>query len=161
MEALTAAEAPLALLELAYGVEEVGVEEVGPEFGEDDDFGVADLPEEEVGEAHFAAGADEEFGIGVVSGVEVLAEGGGVEGGGVEGAGLGFVAEGADGIEDLFAGAVAEGEDHGEAGVVAGGGDGGVELLAAGVGKLGESADGLEADVFLHEGGGFFDEELI
>ncbi len=60
----------MAALVFADGVEEVALAEVGPEFFDDDHFGVADLPEEEVGESHFAGGADEEVGVGDVCGLE-------------------------------------------------------------------------------------------
>ena len=46
--------------------------EVRPERGRHDELGVGDLPEEEVAHAHLAAGPDEEVGVGVLVGVEML-----------------------------------------------------------------------------------------
>ena len=53
-----AAVAAFAALVVFDGFEEVGAAEVGPVAFGDEDFGVGDLPEEEVGDALLAAGAD-------------------------------------------------------------------------------------------------------
>ena len=53
---------------------EVGFAEVGPEFWRDVEFGVAELPEEKIGEAHFTGRADEQVRIGPFCGVEVALE---------------------------------------------------------------------------------------
>jgi len=58
-------------LEVEEGFEETGTIEVGPEGFGDEDFGVGDLPEKEITDAHFAAGADEQIGIREIRGVEV------------------------------------------------------------------------------------------
>jgi hypothetical protein len=39
--------------------EQVSLAEIRPEFFDDDDLGVADLPEQEIRNAHLAGGADE------------------------------------------------------------------------------------------------------
>src|SRR6267154_6614358 len=65
--------------EIFDGFEEVFPGEIGPELGSDVHLGVGELPEEKIREAHFAGGADEEVGVGVVAGVEMFAEHGGVE----------------------------------------------------------------------------------
>ena len=48
--------------------------EVRPERVRHPDFGVRNLPEQEIADAHFAARADQEIGIGLAGGVEKLAE---------------------------------------------------------------------------------------
>ncbi len=69
-----AAEAAFALLVVVDGFEQVDAAEVGPKAVGDEDFGVGDLPEEEVGDALLAGGADDEVGVGHVRGVEVGGE---------------------------------------------------------------------------------------
>jgi len=66
--------AAFASLVVEEGFEEAGAVEIGPESFGDEDFGVGDLPEEEIGDAHFSRGADEEVGIGKIAGVEVAGE---------------------------------------------------------------------------------------
>ena len=56
--------AAFAFLEIEEGFEEAGAIEVWPESFYDKDFGVGDLPEKEIADAHFAAGADQKIGIG-------------------------------------------------------------------------------------------------
>ncbi len=65
-----AAEAAFAALVGGDGFEEMEAAEVGPEAIGDEDLGVGDLPEEEVGDALLAGGADDEVGVGHVAGVE-------------------------------------------------------------------------------------------
>src|SRR5690606_39660899 len=79
-------EAAVAVLVVADGGVEGLAAEVGPEGLRDVELGVGDLPEEEVRDAHLAAGADEEVGVG---------EAGGVEGGGDVGLGDGVGVEAA------------------------------------------------------------------
>jgi hypothetical protein len=71
---LNAAVAAFAFLEIDQGVEQAGTIEIGPESFGDEDFRVGDLPEEEIADAHFAAGADEEIGLGEAVGVEMAGE---------------------------------------------------------------------------------------
>ena len=66
--------AAFAFLEVEEGFEETGAVEVGPEGFGDEDFGVGDLPEEEIADAHFAAGANQEIGIGKIGCVEMAGE---------------------------------------------------------------------------------------
>ena len=56
--------AAFALLEIEKSFEETSAVEVGPENLGDEEFGVGDLPEKEIADAHFSAGTDEEIGIG-------------------------------------------------------------------------------------------------
>ena len=48
--------------------------EVRPQRVGDPDLGVGDLPEQEVADAHLAAGADQQIGIGLAGGVEEAGE---------------------------------------------------------------------------------------
>src|SRR5881227_1483949 len=57
-------EAPVAALVVGDGAVEVGGLEVGPERRRHPELGVGDLPQEEVGDTHLAAGADEQIGVG-------------------------------------------------------------------------------------------------
>ena len=90
---------------------ELGFAEIGPEGGGDDEFGVGDLPEEKIADAHFAAGADEQIGIGNVSGVKVLGENLFGDVGGVEVAGPDLLGDAADGIHDFGTATVTQGHD--------------------------------------------------
>src|SRR5215469_14901662 len=74
-----ATEAAVALLISGDGFDEVDAAEVGPEAIGDEDLGVGDLPEKEVGDALLAGGADEEVGVGHADGVERVGDGGLVE----------------------------------------------------------------------------------
>ena len=94
---------------------ELGFAEIGPEGGGDDEFGVGDLPEEKIADAHFAAGADEQIGIGNVAGVEMLGKGLLRDVGGVEFAGFDFFRDAADGVHDLGATTVAESHNERQA----------------------------------------------
>ena len=49
----------MAALIFLDGFKEVAFTEIRPIFFNDDDFGVTDLPEEEIGDAHFAGSTDE------------------------------------------------------------------------------------------------------
>ncbi|MFM1945427.1 MAG: hypothetical protein RI897_4409 [Verrucomicrobiota bacterium] len=126
---LDGAEAAVTFGVFVEGVEELGFSEVGPERGGDDEFGVGDLPEEEVRDAEFAAGADEEVRVGHMPGVEVFGEGFFVDLGGVELAFLHFGGEAAAGFDDFVASAVAEGERESEAVIIGEGGAGFLELF--------------------------------
>src|SRR5688500_16965892 len=99
------------------GFDELGFAEIGPEGGGDDKFGVGNLPKEEIADAHFSAGADEEVGIGNVTGVEMLGDDLLVNFGGFEFAFLYFRGDGASGFNDFGAATVAEREDQRHTGV--------------------------------------------
>ena len=124
------------------------------------DLGVGDLPEEEVGDALLAGGADDKVGVGHVRGVEGARDVGLVEG--VEGSGAEEVFDGAaagvglggevgedlaDGVDDLGAGAVVEGEREGGAGVFGGGLGGPLHGVLHFAGELVDAADVGHADV--------------
>src|SRR6187200_576303 len=55
-------------------VEQLPFAEIRPEGRSDDQFGVGNLPEEEVAHPHFAARADEQIGVGIMLGVKMLRE---------------------------------------------------------------------------------------
>ena len=156
-----ASEAAMASSIFLHGGQEIFLGEFGPRFWRDDDFGVAELPEEKVGEAHFAGGADEKIGVGGAGGVEAGGEGGFVDGVRIEGAGPGVAGEGAGGVGDFGARAVAEGEGEGEGGVAGGFFDGVVEAAAGVFRQVVEMTDGAKADVALHDFGGAFGEEPV
>ena len=63
-----------AFLVVEEGFEEASAIEIGPERVGDKNFGVGDLPEEEIADAHLAAGSDQQVGIREVGGVEVARE---------------------------------------------------------------------------------------
>lgn len=66
--------AAFAFLEVEEGFEKTGAVEIGPERIGDEDFGVGNLPEEEIADAHFTAGANEKIRIGKIGGVEMAGE---------------------------------------------------------------------------------------
>ena len=66
--------AAFAALEVGNGFEEMDAAEVGPEALGDEDFGVSDLPEQVIREAHLARSADEQIGIGHMRGVEMAVD---------------------------------------------------------------------------------------
>ena len=155
-----ATEATLAALVSGDGFEEMKAAEVGPEAVGNEDLGVGDLPEEEVGDALLAGGADHEVGVGHVRGVEGAGDAGLVEG--LEGAGAEEVVDGAaavvglggevgedaaDGVDDLGAGAVVEREGKGGAGVFGGGLGGPLHGVLHLLGKIVGAADVGHADV--------------
>ena len=70
-----AAVAAFALLEIDQRFEQARAGEIGPESFGDVDFGVGDLPEQEIADAHFAAGANQQVGIGQAGGVEMFGDG--------------------------------------------------------------------------------------
>src|SRR5678816_2678318 len=57
------AESPLAALKMRDGVQELALPEVRPERVGHVDFGVGDLPQQEVADPHLAAGPDEQVGV--------------------------------------------------------------------------------------------------
>src|SRR5262249_19508428 len=65
-----AAETALALLIVHERTYELRVAEIRPQGVGDVELGVRNLPEEEVGDAHFAAGADEQVGVRKAGGAE-------------------------------------------------------------------------------------------
>src|SRR5579862_3962763 len=65
----------LALLVVDQGLEKFRPEKIRPESFGNVNFGIGNLPEQEIGYAHFAAGADEQIGIGQAGGVEMFGDG--------------------------------------------------------------------------------------
>ena len=53
----------LAVVEFVKGGLEIGWREIGPAFGEEDELGEGTFPEQEIGQALLAAGADEEVDV--------------------------------------------------------------------------------------------------
>lgn len=121
--------------------------EVGPVGGGGDEFGVGTLPEEEVGEAHLAGGADDEVGVREAGGVEVM----GKEGVVYLVRGYAFGDDAADGLHDLGAAAVVEGDADGHAVVVFGEVDGVQDLLLELGVQFVQAADVEEADAVFVE----------
>jgi hypothetical protein len=155
-----ASEAAFAALVVGDGFEEMDAAEVRPETVGDEDFGVGDLPEEEVRDALLAGGADDEVGVRHVRGVEGARDAGLVEG--VESActedvldgaaaGVGFSCEVgenfADSVDNLGAGAVVEGEGQGGAGVFGSGLHGPLHRVLNFLRKVEGTADVGHADV--------------
>ena len=71
---LDGAVATFTFLVIEEGFEEARAVEIGPQRLSDENFSVRDLPQQEIADAHFAAGADEKIGIGKVGGVEVACQ---------------------------------------------------------------------------------------
>lgn len=67
-------EAALAVLEFSDSVEEILMLEIGPEEVGEKELGISHLPEEEIADSEFAAGADKEVGVGVFGSREIVAE---------------------------------------------------------------------------------------
>ena len=70
-----AAVAAFAFLEIGERFEQAGAGKIGPESFGYVHFGVGDLPEQKIADAHFSAGADQKIGIGEARGVEMLGDG--------------------------------------------------------------------------------------
>jgi hypothetical protein len=134
---------------------------IGPQCRRDIDFRVGELPQEKIAEAHFAAGADKQIGVGIIAGIEVMIEDLLVDLGAVEMAEFDFADDGVNGFDDLDATTITEREDEDEPGVFARGLDAFVQLIADGAGQIGETTDGLEADVVFDELGQFVAEEAF
>src|SRR4029453_14893760 len=67
-------ESAIALLKVGDRAVEVGGAEVGPQDRRDPQLGVGDLPQQEVRDAHLAAGANQEIGVGHAVGVQRAAD---------------------------------------------------------------------------------------
>src|SRR5260370_16028126 len=66
--------APFALLVVCQRGIEFRTPEIGPKRLGDVNFRVGDLPQQEIADAHLAAGADDQIGIGQGVGVEILSD---------------------------------------------------------------------------------------
>src|SRR5919108_2918878 len=111
-------EAPVAALVIGDGAIEVGGTEVGPERGRHPELGVGDLPQEEVGHPHLAAGANQQIGVRHAVRVERAAHVGLRHRIQRQLAGLHATRERAKGVEQLVAPTVVERHEQGEPGVV-------------------------------------------
>jgi len=113
---------------------------------------ISDVPQEEVADALFAAGSDQEFGFGEVFSPEVGFEGGFGEGVGVEEALLGGPGNEASCMQDFLAAAVAKGEGKSKAGTAGRASYSLTEALYQRTGKHRfPGADNMEANVILNE----------
>ena len=103
--------AAFAFLKINQGFEKFRAGKIRPESFGDVNFGVGDLPEQKIADAHFAAGADEQVGIGEAGGIEMLGDGlfVGLERGHAVGADL--VEHGVEGVYQFGAAAVIQGDD--------------------------------------------------
>src|ERR1700734_3127985 len=69
-----AAVAAFAFLKLDESFEQTGAAEVRPQRFRDENLGVGNLPEEKIADAHFAAGANQQVGIGQAVCIHVTRE---------------------------------------------------------------------------------------
>jgi hypothetical protein len=129
------------------------VAKIRPQDRGDIEFGVGQLPEQKVAQAHFAAGADEQIGIADFGSLEVAGDAGLIDGFGIERAGGGLAGQFADGLGELLSAAVAQSEIEDEAGIVLQAGDSRLESDARGRRQLFEVADNGQADVIAVEFG--------
>src|SRR5205823_6706850 len=106
-------------LELGHGAIKIDGPEIRPEGRRDQKLGVGDLPQEEVGDPHLAARADQQIRIRDVGGVERLADLLLRDVLGLELARQDLARQGAERVDQLVPGSVVEGHQHGEPGVVA------------------------------------------
>jgi len=123
--------AALAAVVFGDGVDEVLAGEIGPEFWDDVHFGVADLPKEKIRDPHFAGGANEEVGVGPVTGIKEAGEDFGVDGAGFYFSGGDLSGQALDSVNNLSATAIINGEDGGQLLVFRGSGNGVIKLVLA------------------------------
>src|SRR5688572_23378890 len=134
-------ESARAALELGDGAVQVEGAEIGPEGGGDEELGVRDLPEQEVGDARLTARPDEQVGVGDAVGVERTADVGFRDVLGLQLARLHLGGERAEGVQQLVATAIVEGHEHGHARVVARLAHDMIQSPAYGSGHAGGTAD--------------------
>src|SRR5687768_5527500 len=135
----------LAALVLEDGLEQLAAPEVRPEGVGDPDLRVGDLPEQEVGDAHLAGGADQQVGIGQPGGVEVAAERLLVDVGPLARRPVGDDAPA--GVDDLATPRVVERDVEPHAAAAGGGGECALERVDHGGIELAPAAQHLEVDV--------------
>ncbi|EGJ75002.1 putative oxidoreductase [Streptomyces sp. Tu6071] len=130
---------------VAHRAQEVDLAEGRPEDFAEVVLRVGTLPEHEAGEALLAARADDEVGVGLTAGVEVLGDEVDVDGLGefLEARALagGVVEEGADGVGDLLATAVADRDIDQYPGVARGHG---FRLFESGARVVGQDVEGAD-----------------
>src|SRR4029077_11122019 len=145
----------LALFDIDYGCKEMGAVEVGPENFGDEDFGVGNLPEEKIADAHFAAGANEKIGIRKIGGVEMAGEL--TFGDWLRGAvAVALGEEGVHGVDDFGAASVIEGDRENHAGVAGGSVRGFARVFLNGRGKLFGAPEETHTDIVLLKKRHFF-----
>ena len=143
------------MLEVCDGLQEVFLAKVGPKNWGEEEFGVGDLPEEEVGNAEVATGANEEVGVRYGRGGEVGGDGGGGDVIGIEGSALGVNGDTTEGIGYLPPSGVAERKYECESRASSGVGDTLVKSGADGFRHARKVANDSEADTILEHGGRF------
>src|SRR6267143_2042162 len=144
-------ETPLAALVVGDGAVEIRRPEIGPERRRHPELGVGDLPQQEVRHAHLAARADQQIGIRHALGVERAAD--------VrlryrlrrQLARLHAARERAEGVEQLVASAIVEGDEQREAGVVARLARDVLEPAADGQRHAGRAPDHPQPHLVLHQ----------
>ncbi len=136
--------------------EEVSAAEFWPERGSDVDLGVGELPEKKIAQAHFAAGADDEIGVGQVTGVEVLRDDffGNFQVLDTTVVGCGGE-HGVEGVNQFRAGAVVEGESQNHARIARGFLARPFHFLLNRRREFVEASDVLQADVVFVKGRNF------
>ncbi len=141
-----AAVAALALLEVDEGLEETGAIEIGPQDFRDEDFGVGDLPEEEIADTHFAAGANEEIGIRQIRRVEMARDF--IFGDQFPVAvAVAFGEDGVHGVDDFGAATIVESDVQNHAGIGGGGFGGFAGVTLNAFGQFFGAAQEAHADV--------------
>src|SRR5579862_1831511 len=110
-----AAEAALALLIDLQCLDEVWLAKIWPQGIGEVDLGVRALPEEEVGDAHLTAGANQQVGVGNTGRGQIRGQRLLVDGVRIDTSGADVARQGARRLREIFAPAVADGEHHGHA----------------------------------------------
>src|SRR5262245_8383359 len=146
-----APEAAFALLVVLERAEQLRLAEVRPQGLGHVQLGVGDLPQEEVGDAHFAAGADEQVGIRKAGGAEVRGERRLVDRLRVEPAVARGAGDAARRRDDVLAAPVTDAQTDVEAAIVARALDHAVELVSDRIGQAVHVADSVHAHLVLHE----------
>ncbi len=134
--------------------------EFGPVTIGDPEFGVADLPEQEVADAKFAGGADDEVGVGHAGGHECGGDGVFVDAERVELAVFGGLSEFLHGECNFLSGTVVDGEAECHAVVVGGELFGGGDFLLDDGVKSRDDSDDAESESLAVNFAAFFDEVL-
>src|SRR5215472_1749895 len=144
-------ETTLALLIVLERAEKLRFAEVRPQGVGHVELGIGDLPEEEVRDAHLAAGADEQVRIGKARGAEVGGHGRLVDGVRVQLAGAHGARDATRGLDDVLAAAVTDAQADRQSRVGAGQLDDALELASHRFGQAAGVADGEHPHLVLHE----------
>ena len=157
---IESAEATFAAGVLADGVVEVLDAKVGPIDVGDVHLGIADLPEEIVGDAPLPGGADQQIRIGQPGGVQISADHVLVDVGVVNAPGQNVVDDGAQRVGDFGAGAVVQRDAEREPGAVTRGGGSLIDFIEDGLRQAFAAPQLDEADIVLDKFPSLFDEVL-